>query len=152
MPRQRSPTSVQGPWKAQLRDLLHDCVASTPAEQADRIREAQALLSQGATGSQPAQAISPDTMNLERTLGLGAHESAVIALIGGETPFMISRGTNGNCLASVVPKGASEGITAEGSTLALALLAAFLTMLLAIRERAPGPIARSAANPGLRVN
>ncbi len=139
-------------WKARLRDLLHDCVASAPAEQADRIREAQNLLGQGVTGARQSLAGLPDRQSLEAMLALGAHESAVIALIGSDAAFMFSRGANGNCLASAVLPDGSEEVVAEASTLALALLAAYLSSLLADGEQAAGDPASFHADAGMRLN
>lgn len=85
-------------------------------------------------------------------LALGAYESAVFFLIGSDTAFMLSRGANGNCLASAVLPDGSEEVTAEGSTLALALLAAFLSSLLVDDEPAPGEPSAFQANAAMRFN
>jgi len=124
-------------WKARLGDLLHDCAASAPTEQADRIREARDLLRQGAAQVGRLPAAIPDLELLDAMLALGAHESAVLALIGSDSVFMLSRGANGNCLASAVLPDGSEEMVAEGSTLALALLCAYLSSLLADSEQDP---------------
>ncbi|MDG2005160.1 MAG: hypothetical protein P8J20_17695 [Novosphingobium sp.] len=152
MSRHRSPSSDQTARNARLRDLLFDCVDSAPAEQADRIREAQALLQRSSTSAQHSLASQPDQKIIEAMLGLGAYESAVLALVGGDTAFMISRGANGNCLASAVLPDGSEELVAEGSTLALALLIAFLSSLLADGDEATGESADFPANAGLRLN
>lgn len=74
----------------------------------------------------------------------GAYESAVLALIGGETAFMLSRGGNGACIASAVHPDGCQDLIAEGCTLALALLAAHVATILAGAEHGSGTIAEAA--------
>ncbi|MCX7863740.1 MAG: hypothetical protein N2423_01675 [Novosphingobium sp.] len=88
----------------------------------------------------------------EAMLALGAHVSAVLALIGNDAAFMLSRGANGKCLASAVTPDGAEEIVAEGSTLALALLAAHLSALLVDVERVGGEPARTNRNVAMRLN
>lgn len=139
-------------WKARLRDLLHDCAASTPDEQADRIREAHALLWLSPGQAERFAGPARDVRTLDALLALGAHESAVISLFGGDSAFMVSRGANGNCLASVVAPGGSEELVAEGSTLALALLCAHISSVLADGDTASGAAAKPDHNAALRLN
>lgn len=139
-------------WKALLSDLLHDCAASAPVEQADRIREAQELIRETRSDAGRLAGSSSDRRVIEAMLALGAHESAVLAIIGSETAFMLSRGANGNCLASVALPDGSEEVVAEGSTMALALLAAYLSTLLADAELAPDEALLFHAPPGMRFN
>jgi len=139
-------------WKADLRDLLHDCVDSAPAEQADRIREAQSLLRQGAElMGLPSRGL-PDIKVTEAMLSLEAHESAVLAIMGGESAFMLSRGPNGNCLASVVLPDGSEEMVAQASTVALALLAAYLSSLITDGEQVLAGADANSASAGARLN
>lgn len=123
-----------------MRDFLHDCVASGPSEQSDRIREAVQVLGVGqAAGS------------IDAKLASGAEESAVLELIGPETAFMLSRGGNGSCLAAVVLLDGSEEMISEGSTLALAMLAAHVSSLLADAEQSE-PASRHQATAGVIFN
>ena len=125
--------------KARLRDFLHECIGSAPDEQADRIREAFSLLRQSAGKSKGARASLPDEFALETMLATGAYESAAIALLDRETGFMLSRGGNGTCLATIAAPGGAKESTAEACTLALALLSARISALLADpRERVDG--------------
>lgn len=110
-----------------LRVFLQECIASDPAHEAARVREAAALLSEpGAHDPGPIEAM----------LACGAAESAVLRIIGPDAAFMLSRGQD-TCLATmVVPTGTDEveEILAEASTLALALLAAHVAGLIARAE------------------
>ena len=94
----------------------------------------------------------PNAKTLEALLALGAHESAALALMGDDSAFMLSRGTNGNCLASVMLPDSLEEMVAEGSTLALALLCAFLSSLLADGKKASGKPAGDSTSEGQRLN
>ncbi len=133
-------------YVAQLQDLLHDCVGSAPAEEADRIREAADLL-------WPPLGAGHDWRGaIEAMLRAGACESAVLALIGAETSFMLSRGGSGSCLAAVVLPDGSEEMISQAATLALAMLAAHISAQIADLEgdsaaRSTGPLA-----VGMRLN
>ena len=126
-------------WKSRLRDLLHDCAASGPSEQADRVADAAELL-------------CIDTPSVQEKLRVGACESAVMEIIGGETSFMLSRGGSGRCLATVVLPDGSEEVISEGSTLALALLAAHLSALLEDADMSGVTTDGVAFAAGLRAN
>jgi hypothetical protein len=132
--------------------MLHDCAASAPEEQADRIREAYALFAhRGFRGGQ-SRATMLNGKTLEVLLALGAYESVVLALMGDNSAFMLSRGANGNCLASVALPHGPEEMVAEGSTLALALLCAHLSALLANGEKTHGKPAGHLKNEGQQLN
>jgi hypothetical protein len=105
--------------RSQLRDLLHDCVSSSPSEQALRISEACHLLNGGS-----ASAV------IDAMLRAGAFESAALAVIGEDVGYMLSRGASGKAMASVVLATSEEEATAEAATPALALLAAHVAAVL----------------------
>jgi len=71
-------------------------------------------------------------------LAAGAYESAVLLVLGEQTGFILSRGGDGTCLASRLRTDGETEIMAEAATLALALLAAELSVMLADAEGA-GP-------------
>jgi hypothetical protein len=123
-------------------------VGSAPQEEADRVRDALALLARSPDRIGPL----PDPARIEAMLAADAAESAALALTGGETGFMLSRGAGGTCLATIALPGGEEDVTAEGATVALALLAARLSALLAEatgrRDAQGGTMAASA----LRLN
>jgi len=108
-----------GRLRARLRDLLHDCVASAAAEQADRLAEACELLACG-----------HDAARIDVMLRAGAYESAALAVIGEGAGYMLSRGPSGSALASVILPGSEDEATAEASTPALALIAAHVAAIL----------------------
>lgn len=116
---------------ARLRDFLNDCVGSAACEETDRIREAGLLLQ----GSALAGDAVPDLGTVEMMLSCGAAESAVLTILDPGMAFMLSRGASGSCLATVVLEDGSEEIISEGATVALALLAAYVSLLLARFEQ-----------------
>lgn len=118
-------------WIARLRDFLHDCAGSAPAEEHDRIREAILLLHD--PDGQNGAPFDPAT--IEAMLACGASESAVLTILGPDINCMVSRGSAGSCLATLVLPDGSEEVISEGATIALALLAANVSMLLAGLER-----------------
>ena len=112
-----------------MRDFLYDCVASAPSEAADRLAEARALFAEtGGARDIPAQL--PCVERFAALIASEAFDSAALALLGPDTVFILSRGGGGKALASVVSADGDE-VTAEGSTTALALLAAQVSALLA---------------------
>ena len=117
-------------WTARFRDFLNDCVGSDAAEESDRIREAGLLLQETPLGLRHAF----DLDTIDEMLTCGAAESAVLAILGPDVAFMLSRGGSGSCLATVVMDDESEEMISEGATVALALLAAHVSLLLARME------------------
>lgn len=130
----RKMTSLSA-HRARMRDFLHDCVASTGAEQADRLHEA-ALLLGVAPEQQPA---------IAAMIACGAYESAAFLVVGQDRPFLVSRGLTGACLASTVLGNGDEEATAEAATPALAMLAAHMSATLAAGTRLSG-------SPSLRLH
>ncbi len=114
-----------------LRDFLHDCTGSAPCEEADRVRDAIALLGGGGLDG----TVKLDLERIDAMLASGAALNAVLEILGRDTAFMLSRGSEA-CLATVVPSGASEEANGEGSTLALAMLAGHISAVLARVEQA----------------
>lgn len=103
--------------RARLRDFLHECVASAPSEEADRVREALGLLPPSRNAAREAAA----------HLLAGAGLSAVLAMLGTRTPFLLSRGEGGACMATVLTHDGGEELVCEGTTPALALLVAHVS-------------------------
>ncbi|KQM14841.1 hypothetical protein [Novosphingobium sp. Leaf2] len=110
----------------QLHAFLNDCAGSAACEEGDRVRDAMRLLG----GSGPDASGPLDMAMLETMLDGGAAVAAAIAIVGRESCFMLSRGSGNVCLASIAPVGAGDDVTAQGPTLALALLAAHVETVL----------------------
>ncbi|MCB2059289.1 MAG: hypothetical protein R3E09_07915 [Novosphingobium sp.] len=133
---QSRPTSVSATvWHDHAWNFLCACVASTPADVADRIREANNLfrLAPEALGVSLPHLVEEKA--IEALLSSKGSESAALSLLGRETAFMVSRGMSASNLATVVLPGRREEYTAKGATLELALLAAKTAALLAEAEQ-----------------
>lgn len=116
-------------WTARLRDFVQDCLASTPSDEADRVREAAFLLREGAVPDSRLDCVDPE--DVEVMLACGAVESAALSLLSPGAVFMLSRGQDNSCLATVIAGEGSAEVISEGATLALALLSAYVAGLLA---------------------
>lgn len=90
------------------------CATSGLADQPRRLHEALTLTRAGR---------SPDLVKV--MIAAGAFESAALAVIGDQATWIISRGGEGRCLASVLLPGMAEEVTGEGVSPALALLGAW---------------------------
>lgn len=115
-------------WLAGVDGLIDDLGAGSRARQAKLLREAMHLLI--AAPPPLAKWLGPvvDVDTVETMLAAGATESAALALVPHHAGFMLSRGRNGLQLASIFVSGtAREEYTAEGDTIALALLAALVS-------------------------
>jgi hypothetical protein len=119
-------TTVAWPWR--LSAFLRDCRAAAPELEADQIREGHRLFGALVESSRLRHSF-PDGPTIERLIAAGAHESAAIAIVGRDRPFLLSRGAGGVCFATLVAAGTSREVTAEGLTPALALLGAMAILL-----------------------
>lgn len=120
-------------WTARLRNLVDECIESPACDESDRIREALQLLQSGAlVGTCDFVA---DPARVEAMLACGAPESAVLAMLSPQTVFMLSRGQGDSCLATVIAEPDGDEVIAEGSTLALALLAGYVAGVLSALDR-----------------
>lgn len=126
--------------QARLRDFLGDCLASTAGEEEVRLQEAAVLM-----GIPPE-----DHAVLQAMLACRAYESAALLVMGADRPFLLSQGGTGTCLASAVCADGSGDKTAEGATLALALLAAHVSALLADGDPSPVQPRRASSSPDAR--
>ena len=122
-----------------LKQFLESCATSAKADQADRLREAACLLGLDPRGMEGRK--------FEAMVTCGAYESASLMLLGDATPFILSRGGSGTCLASTTLADKSEDVVVEGATLTLALLGAHVTALLAEYDGPPAAGSTSEASP-----
>jgi hypothetical protein len=116
-------------WRMRLEELGMACRMSEPAGQADGIREAFDLLMLTPVSYLTQLKPRLAEAKLEAMMGAGAHESAALALLPAGAGYMLSRGPNGDHLASVILPESDEEMTAGGATAALALVAALMAEL-----------------------
>lgn len=126
---------------AHLCDLFHECVGSSALDQGARLIDASWLLASAA-----------DEARLGILVSCGAYDSAAALVIGVERPYLVSRGANGVCLASVLLADGCEETTVEAATPALAMLAAYVAALLAEERRGAAPVWRSPRSLAARLH
>lgn len=119
-------------WAARLRKFVDECMESAASEEADRIRQAIPLLQCGALLG--ACEFGSDPASLEAMLACDAPESTVFTLLPAQTAFMLSRGQGTSCLATIIVGEEGGEVIAEGATLSLSLLAAYMAGLLLMLE------------------
>lgn len=121
-------------WLERLTDLLHDCAASVPGEQAERLLAAYALFADGSPAEARVLAAVPEPRGFGHLLACAAWESAALALVNPQAAFMLSRAGSGAALATVTVPGRGTEATVEASTPALALLGAQLAGLIELTQ------------------
>lgn len=114
----------QGAWRRRFAELAISCAGSYAEDEEERIRDALALLAAAPDPALIAGLVVPGRMQLDRMFASGAGASAALALFGGGSGYLLSRGGDGEHLASVVLPGAKTDVSACGDTLALALIGA----------------------------
>ncbi|GGC41123.1 hypothetical protein GCM10011371_30710 [Novosphingobium marinum] len=105
-----------------LEDLLYESTISGEDEEAGRMAEAVRILA----GSE-----SRDCRHIDDMISAGGCTSAAIALLPGDAGFLLSRGRSGANLASVSLALGEADVSAQASTPALALVAAYAAALIA---------------------
>lgn len=110
-----------------LQRFVQLCATNTAVDQLSRLRDALTL--------------AKTTRSLDMVevmIAAGAFESAALAVIGDQATWMLSKGGEGRCLASLILPGMSEEVTSEGATPALALLGAWASAALVSKGK-PAP-------------
>jgi hypothetical protein len=116
-------------WRMRLEELGMACGISEAAGQADGVREAFDLLMLTPPGQHLHLSPRLAEAKVEAMLAAGAFESAALALLPQSAGYMLSRGPNGEHLASVIMPESEREMTAAGATAALALVAALMAGL-----------------------
>jgi hypothetical protein len=117
-------------WMHALDGLGMAISGSDERHEADLIRLFHDLVCHSPTPTLVLGLATPSTARLESLLDLEATDSAVLSFIGPDMGFCLSRGSEGDHLASVILPHRQEETTAAGATMALACLCA-LTQALA---------------------
>lgn len=136
-------------WCRRLEDLTLACVQSVAADQEERIREMRELLSRAPEPALLAGLVLPDAAAMEERLDAQCWESAALAMLDSDSAYLLSRGSQGRHLASVILPGGVEDMPSPGSTLALALIGA---MALALSHGAPLAFADRDSKPARHLH
>jgi len=122
--------TIPDPWYLhKLRRLAEMCRNGALEDQPRRIRQARGL----------ARAQVPSRM-FEVMIAAGAYESAALLLLGEDAAWILSRGGEGRCLASLLLPGMSEEVTCEAASPTLALLGAWACAALARAQSGEVPV------------
>jgi len=143
-------TNAHG-WVNRLSEFALTCSGSTALDEASRLREVYALLSEAPSPALLAGINLPGVSRFEALLRARAYTSAAFSLLGDDAAMMLSRSSDGEHLASVILPGRTEEMTAGGESAALALAAALVLSLcdmpLTIRD-----FGYDSVTPALRLN
>ena len=112
-------------WYARIGALAHDLCDAAATEEPRCLRQTIGLFMMAPAGQKARFAKLPTIHQLEALIAVGAGESAALALLPSDAAYIVSRGSNGVHLASVMLDGVDEEVAAEASTAGLAILAAF---------------------------
>lgn len=122
-------------WIGELEQLVVDCTEADPGDERRVLRQLALLLGLAPHGLALSYGLSgkarmaTNPHQFETMLAAQAWESAALALLDGQTGYLLSRGASGIYLASVYPAGMTDDITAEAASAALALVAAHAAAL-----------------------
>lgn len=138
-------------WFDALGELALTCAGSFPDEEARLLRQLYHLVANAPSPGFLAGVVQPDIAQFEASVGIGAMESAALSLLGDDAGYMLSRGSGGQHLASIILPGRVEEATAGADTAALAIVGA---LAMALQDVLPMSTSRSdlAGRPPLRLN
>lgn len=144
-------TDGLSPWRDHLAELAFDCASATVDEQAGLVLQMRALMN-GAPGEWGRRfADMPAAAALAALCEAGGATSAALALIEGRAGYMLSQAPEGAAMATVVFDGVTGEASAEGDSVALALIGALAACLAGPALRLEGAALHGAA-PSLRLN
>jgi hypothetical protein len=139
------PAPAPGPTRAPCLDLAewHErtcalCEGAAEAgwdEQGDCLREAYALVTLAPRMLGQWLLELPPQLEFDTMLAAQCWDSAALALLPADAGYMVSRGGEAECLASVILPGAGEEFTARAQHPALAVVAALSGALVAACPR-----------------
>ena len=127
-------------WRERVSELCAACVDALGPEAPARLREGLALLSLAPEAASQGADGLPKVAGFEAMLACGALESAAMALLPKGASYLLSRGEDDTCLASVILPLSTEEVTAEGANPALALLAALLASFVLPARGCDNPV------------
>jgi hypothetical protein len=125
----RSTTLTASEWRLALARLCQDSALAEPGEERALLRLGHALLSNLPDPRSPLGDHLPPAARFEALLAAGAHDSAALALVPETGSYIVSRGSEGGSIASVMLPGMAEEVTSQAESSALALISALAAAL-----------------------
>ncbi len=116
-------------WAQRLGEIAHEASAAFACDELRHLRALFALVNADSRGCTVAGLTVCDPAVMESLFIAGACDSAALALLGGSSGYMISRGSAGEFMATVVLPGYAEEQTGSGDSLTLALVSAIALAL-----------------------
>ncbi len=116
-------------WAQRLGEIADEASAAFACDEVRHLRALYALINADSRGCTMAGLTVYDPTVIESLFIAGACDSAALALLGGSSGYMISRGSTGEFMATVVLPGYAEEQTGSGDSLALALVSAIALAL-----------------------
>lgn len=149
----RLPPQFPAPnsWFDALGELALDCAGAFADDEAELLRRFHSLINHAPSVAFLDGMAAPDPVLFETLVSLGAGTSAALSLIGEDSGYMLSRGGDGQYLASVMLPGRYEEATAGADSAALAIVGA-LAMALHDVLPVPADCFDSARQTPLRLN
>lgn len=123
-------------WFDSLGELALACAGAYADDEAELLRRFYAMIDHAPSTAFLDGIGHGDAMLFETLVSLGAATSAALSLIGEDSGYMLSRGGNGQYLASVMLPGRYEEATAGADTAALAIVGA---LAIALHDVLPIP-------------
>ena len=125
-----TPALSGADWREQVGALCDSSMEAIGAEALARLRAGYTLLGRAPERDSALLQNLPTSTAFEAMLACEALESAALSLLPRGSSYLLSRGADDFCLASVVLPHTTEEVTAEGATPPLALLAALCASLV----------------------
>lgn len=125
-------------WRERLGELCDTAMEAQASQAGDHLRAGYGLLRLAPGRDNAMMQALPAPETFEAMLGCAALESAALSLLPRGSSYLLSRGSDDFCLASVVLPFTTEEVTAEGASPALALLSALCAALVAPAGGAKG--------------
>jgi len=126
-------------WRCRLEDFAGASATAEPGEQAFQLRDFHDLIANMPERMLLDGVTLPGRAVWEPLLACGAFETAALAFVGPRTGCMISRGAEGFNLASIALPGHGTDVSANGATIALAVLSALAGAIGALTLGGPIP-------------
>ena len=116
-------------WAQRLGEIALEASAAFACDEVMHLRALHALINADSLGCTMAGLTVCDSAVIEGLVMAGACDSAALALLGSSCGYMISRGSAGEFMATVVLPGCAAEQTGSGDSLALALVSAIALAL-----------------------
>lgn len=140
----KSTMLARSEWCHALRELTLYCAGDDACDTPDRLRELNRLMF-SAPAAVLFDALTPlSPRRLEALIQLAAYETAVMAMMGAGTGYLVSRNGDGASLATIALSCGSTEKSGSGATPALALIGALALSMASVEATA-----RSTATHGL---